>query len=360
MWEQLFARMAEADDATIVDPRYDPKAEEDRMRSALAEAGWTSLEVEARIELHRMQSSDAPVTSPGVAPHIESIFGRLCDEIETAMDSLGLDSHARIARGVEPRVGAHAAMTNVILTDQGIVTVGSFTFRFCGLVARAFARTLLLNPWIWESENHSEATVRGLIRAAPNLSVYWLHIFVSYAITGTHFMVPYRPANRNEVLLFEQIARAMEIFAIAHEYGHHHLAHGRQVEGDPKPEEFAADQFALRIGYEIDRSSTEFPNPYLSSGAGGVVLLLALATLRKVSEMIAGTRSELSRTHPAALERIARFDSVALLKPSEFAVLKGFRIASASVMASVDAEMADIFHSLPHSLRRRLQEWSNR
>jgi hypothetical protein len=52
---------------------------------------------------------------------------------------------------------------------------------------------------------------------------------MSYAVTGTNILVPFRPATKVEVLLFEQIARAMEIFAIAHEYGHHHHAHGRRL-----------------------------------------------------------------------------------------------------------------------------------
>lgn len=358
LWEQLFARMAEAEHAAIVDPEHDHKADEARMRSGLAEADWSQSEIEARVEFQRAELAGAPVTSPGVAPHVENLFGRLCDDVETAMDRLRLNSHARVARGVEPRIGPHAAMTNVIMADQSIVTVGSFLFRFCGLVARAFARTLLLNPWLWESPNYSEATARSLLRSNSTLTTYWLHIFVSYAATGTHIMAPYRPANRSELLLFEQVARAMEIFATAHEYGHHHHSHGRRLEDDSKREEFDADQFALRISYEVERNPLILPNLYLSSGAGGVVLLLALETLRKSRELITGARSEPSDTHPTIVERLARFDSVAILKPSEFAALKGFRTASTRLMAGVDAELSDLFHSLPSDLINRLRRFA--
>ena len=102
-------------------------------------------------------------------------------------------------------------------------------------------------------------------------------------------------------MLFEQVARAMEIFAIAHEYGHHHLGHGSQIDGDPMQEEFEADQFALKISYEVEQKPFLFDNPYLSSGAGGVVLLLALATLRKFEETLRGARataSDPTRTPP--------------------------------------------------------------
>jgi hypothetical protein len=37
------------------------------------------------------------------------------------------------------------------MTDQSVVTVGAFLFRFCGLIARAFTQTLLLAPAFWES-----------------------------------------------------------------------------------------------------------------------------------------------------------------------------------------------------------------
>jgi len=55
------------------------------------------------------------------------------------------------------------------------------------------------------------------------------------------------------LLLFEQVAQSMEVFAIAHEYGHHHFDHGRQIGRDPHQEEIDADKFALRISYEIER-----------------------------------------------------------------------------------------------------------
>ena len=212
----------------------------------------------------------------------------------------------RVARGVEPRVGPLAQMTNVIMTNEGIVTVGSFLFRFCGLIARSFTRTLLLGPTFWESSSYSEEAERLYLKAAPKQVVYWVKIFISFAVTGTHSPVPYRPANRNE-LIFEQVSRAMEIFAIAHEYGHHHLGHGRQLCDDPKLEEFSADQFALRICYEVEQRPLMFANPYLSSGAGGVVLLKALETLRRVRDLINPTPAKSSDTHPDIAARLARF-----------------------------------------------------
>src|SRR5262245_19894504 len=126
VWMQLFATMAKAEDATLVDPEYDAAEGEFQFRKGLAQAGWSETEIELRVRLHNEQMDAAPVTSPGVNPHVEFMFSRLCDDIEAAMDRLGLDSHARLARGIEPRAGPRATMTNVVMTDESIITVGSF------------------------------------------------------------------------------------------------------------------------------------------------------------------------------------------------------------------------------------------
>ena len=140
LWEQVFATMAKAEDAALMDPDHDEAGDEARLRKGLAQAGWSEQEIQSRVDLHQTQVAEAPVTSPGVNPHVEFSLNRLCADIEAAMNRLHLNSQTRVARGVEPRVGPLAQMTNVIMTNEGIVTVGSFLFRFCGLIARSFTR----------------------------------------------------------------------------------------------------------------------------------------------------------------------------------------------------------------------------
>lgn len=163
-------------------------------------------------------------------------------------------------------------------------------------------------------------------------------IYASYALTGTNVLVPFRPGTPTELMMFEQIARAMEIFAVAHEYGHHHLAHGRQIGADAHAEEFEADQFALKICYEVEHVPLLLENPYLSSGAGGALLLMALETLNSATHSL-GTEANAADTHPSATARIERFDSVAVLKPKEFRMLRGFRLACTRVMALMNSEL---------------------
>jgi hypothetical protein len=298
LWRQMFARMAASEHATLVRPEYDGAEAEAGLRSAYAEAGWSNAEIEERIAVERAAIASAPVTSPGVSPGAELILDAICREIEFAMTRLGLDSHLRVARGIEPLVDRLPSMTNVVMTDQGIVTVGSFFFRFCGLIARGFARTLHLNPWLWEHEDYSNFEAREAIIHNRDIVSYWLQIFISFSITGTQSLVPFRPAKKYEFILFEQVARAMEIFAISHEYGHHHLRHGRNLDCDPKEEEFKADQFALRICYKVESRPLIADDPYLVSGSGGIVLLMALRTLRAFKEGITGNNLSPPVTHP--------------------------------------------------------------
>ncbi|GAA0217367.1 hypothetical protein QOZ96_002643 [Brevundimonas nasdae] len=350
LWPQIFERLAQDEYAALVDPDHDTLNDDRRMRTALARAGWTEAQIATIAAAHAARQEAAPVTSPGVSPDVEIAFDRLTADVESAMARLGLSSYERVARGVEPRLGPIAAKINVTMTDESIVTVGAFLFRYCGLIARAFTRTLLLDPVFWQSPDWDEREALARLSRQPALMWYWLRIQMSFAVTGTHILTPYEPSSPQEVMLMEQVARAMEIFAIAHEYGHHDLDHGRCLEADAKAEEFAADQFALRIGYEVERFPFLMESPYLAGGAGGVVLLLALENLREVGDIVLSRRALQADTHPAAEERISRFDTVAVLKPQEFGVLRGFRSVSARIMRTVGTSIREGARTLPEPL----------
>lgn len=111
----------------------------------------------------------------------------------------------------------------------------------------------------------------------------------------------------------EQVARAMEIFAVAHECGHHHLD-----QADPRAEEFAADAFALRISDEVEKQPVIPEKPNLLSGAGALILLMSLDPPRAVEDAM-GAKPVETGTHPAVTERIERFETIRLLSPRSIA-----------------------------------------
>lgn len=347
LWSQIFARAAEHPNASLMDPDYDPSVDDARARAGFALAGWSDENIDRILSSAFDRGSHAPVTSPGVNPSAEAFHASLCDDIEREMARQGLASQRNVARGIEPRTGPFASKTGVIMTDESIVTVGTFTYRFCGIVAKACLRTILLAPDYWQSDAFTPAGANILLRQNMPTAMYWNSIFMSFSMSGTHSTIPFEPSNPEDVWHVEQVARAMELFIVGHEYGHHHLAHGRDIGADPRAEEFAADQFALRLCRPIGHADrTPKWNPYLASGAGGVIVLKALQILHRF-ETVLGEPPVKDVTHPEIDERIARFDSVAVLEPHEFLTLKGFRLASLRVMEAVGALMNDIISVIP-------------
>jgi hypothetical protein len=121
-------------------------------------------------------------------------------------------------------------------------------------------------------------------------------------------------------------------------------------------EEFEADQFALRISGVLAGHRTLLRNPYLESGAGGVIMLMALDTLRAVEHALGFSDRGRSDTHPKLSLRVGKFDSVALLQPEEFARLKRFRLAAERVMTLVHDLIVPAIPPIPAEDLRKLAE----
>jgi hypothetical protein len=305
------------------------------LAAALREAGWPEELIEARAVA---ASSHEPInlpTSPGVGPDLERHLRELADRIAAAMSSLGHSSQDKVAFVIDPKAGVHAWMNNVIMTDEGIVGVSSFLFRWCGLIARAFIRTLNLDVLHW-SETPPDAKRDGyLLLSQPDLALYWLQIFASFSTTGTHAFAPFRPSRPDETLIFEQIAWAMEFFVVAHEFGHHALNH-RSIDASPIAQEYEADSFAIKICEKLEMEP--FPliqNPYNTTGAGASLMIRSLSTLNLYEEYANRTVID-HRTHPPTSERIKRIANRHALQPHKLATDRNFNDTVARIMDAVD------------------------
>lgn len=146
LWSQVFARAAAHPGAAIMDPEYDPREDEARACAGLAAAGWSDENIEALLTGAAERTACAPVTSPGVNRSAEAFHAVLCDAVEEEMARQGLRSQQQVARGIDPVTRPFASKTGVIMTDESIITAGAFTYRFCGLIAKAFHRTIMLAP----------------------------------------------------------------------------------------------------------------------------------------------------------------------------------------------------------------------
>ena len=85
------------------------------------------------------------------------------------------------------------------------------------------------------------------------------------------------------------LIRAVEIFALAHEYGHHAMRHGVTDSSDQVVdalvEEHQADLFARSVSMAIGSREVP-PNFYAMSGTGGVIILVALELVKRAKAVL--------------------------------------------------------------------------
>lgn len=118
------------------------------------------------------------------------------------------------------------------------------------------------------------------------------------------------PVDGERVGTRVQMLFAMELFAVAHEYGHHVLKHGvtdsSAVDRDGMKMEYDADGFARMASMAIG-TNEEPPNPFAASGAGSVLMLSALDIVRRTRHVLAAGVAEFPKraTHPSLHERVA-------------------------------------------------------
>jgi len=261
----------------------------------------------------------------------------IADRIHAAICEMGITHYEPALVGIEPVVGAKAEFVGVPFTSEGTISVGSFLFRWCGLIARAYTRTLLADPLHWDIAPASAKDDLSKLMQNKKLSRYWVRIFGSFAATGTHALVPFEPATKEEVLIFEQVAWAMEYFAISHEYGHY-VVGNRSLDADPFEEEFKADRFAMRVAEYIRAEPLGQDNPYIATGAGGTLLLLSLELLRTVSKARYAMRGP--NTHPPTVERVSRIANRHAMQPQRLAMDRSFNDAACRIMQAVSSTVA--------------------
>lgn len=360
LWAQMFERAAADVNATLHEPDEEGEAAQQELTiQALREAGWSEAQIERRSDTDRLHGELETANSPGVVPGLEYRLKHLSNRVRMAISETGDISHEKVEIAIDPVAGVSASLTNVIMTDEGILSVSSFLFRWCGLVARAYTRTLCPDIAHWTSPASSPKDDRELLLKDPALVRYWFQIFVSFSGTGTHVLVPFRPSSPTEFHLFEQVAWAMEFFTVAHEFGHHVLSH-RSVDEDPKTQEFQADAFAVKVCERLEFEP--FPllsNPYTRTGAGASLMLLALEILRAF-ESPDGNGATVAETHPTASDRIAKISARNLMQPKQLKMDQEFNGTVSRIMSAVASVMREAREAggngLVSKIRQQLQQ----
>jgi hypothetical protein len=254
-------------------------------------------------------------TPPGSALddiNARQILGRVIGEIEDACRLHQIPVRSGVVFGIAPELGLRLSQSSVLQTQASIIEATIPFLVFCNLVTKALARSLPQSPLgaheVAVCNQPSEVLAR--LQRSPDLVIEWTRIFASYAELGWPPPGIHLISDIATQAVRIMLIRAVELFALAHEYGHHVMRHGvadtSEVTADSFVEEHQADIFARSVCLAIGSRETP-PNFYAMSGTGGVIILGALDLVRRAKAVLKTGKDQTTPRdrHPPLTDRIA-------------------------------------------------------
>jgi hypothetical protein len=252
------------------------------------------------------------------------ILERVIREIESVCKTLHIPVRSGVVYGVDPEFGLRLGQTSVLMTEASIIDATVSFLAFCNLITKILAISL---PKRVTSDgnlfiDHAPQLVRALLQHHPELVEEWTRIIATYAEHGAAPPGVHLISDFGTQALRTLLIRAVEIFALAHEYGHHVLKHQATDTSEHKSRTFnmehEADIFARVISVFVGRNE-EPQNPYAMYGTGAVIILSALELVRKAKAILqsGSDDTEPLRSHPSLADRIAKIAPLDDLLPIE-------------------------------------------
>jgi hypothetical protein len=354
-WRQIFERLSSDPNATLVERDLAIANASTRKLEDIIEAYGLPSEFSAQLKSRYVENlKSAPQTSPGVDPHAEWILDNLRKRIEAACDKVPSLGARSVVTGIEPTLGVFASRMGVIMTDTSVVTVGSQVFRFCNVVSKALVQTVMVDPLGWDNLDDTES-MRMRLRARPDVLTYWFQVIASFSMLGTSVYVPFKIPPAPLLGLRMEILEALEVFAIAHEYAHHILKHGRLQAASPDSgkdgaaweEEFEADTLAIAVSQMVTGHQPN-ENVLMVSGVGMVVFLNTLRMLDEARQLLGMTAGTVAShgSHPSPADRLNHVDRQEWLWPHFQAQFRHFRGAYGNMMRLVWEEIRPMFEEI--------------
>jgi len=302
-------------------------------------------QIEALAEEYLRTLSDQTPGSDFDDPGTTRILRNVLERIESACSQVEFPTKGGVVFGNSSGTGLVARQLSVLLTDVSIIETSIPFVIFCDLVSKAIANALP-DPEIGEdgSEfNFNTDDVKQRLKSEKWILAEWTSLLARYAAFGTPPKSLGTAPHGPRLYLRGQFLDAMEVFAIAHEYGHHALNHGFTTSANdegPLDQEHDADMFARSISLVIGSKEESY---FLSSAVGAPLILAAIELVARARAVLATGQDHLSNseTHPPVAERIRLIDDGdSTHLPSEIA--DGFIGIRRSVLDVLDAIWAEV------------------
>lgn len=315
-------------------------------------------DIDSVVETYRQTLRTAPRGSPFDDVNALVILGRIVDDIGRFCIENDIPIRGGIVAGVEPAFGTNIHQANVPTTDVSIIAATIPFIALCNLVARVMARSLPHYP-VPDSlpyVSFDPEEVRGHLMSRPDVVYEWSQLIAHYAMLGW-------PPQQNmstspqgwEQMTRIQLLRALELFAVAHEFGHHVEGHGVLLSSEDRTdmltEEHEADVFARVASIKIG-ATDQPPNRFAVAGVGGVVILGVLDLVRRAKALLAPhdkeSDSSYDETHPPLAERLSMISILDQYLPEAWRT-------SAPIMRQCFADILEIIWALtePEFVRLR-------
>lgn len=273
---------------------------------------------EDHLEAYRQAIKSASAGSEFDDVNLRATLDRLMGEIEDACLEHGVSTHAGVAYGNDAALDLGIGQLPVLETEASIIDVSVHFLSFINQISRLLGRTV---PHDRVGEDHVLIVreinlARKMLERDIDLAHDWSEALTSFAVTGVQAQSPTVPLNDPQNVIRTLLLRAIEVFALGHEYGHHSMKHGRVTTShesatDPFQDEFDADLFGRNCCIVICSKEDE-ENFYAVSGAGAVVILGALDLIRRVRAVLETGRDEPPPRshHPPYPERVSNLAKV--------------------------------------------------
>jgi len=265
----------------------------------------------------------APELSKHDDVNVNMIMRRVLSEIEDACRTFDIPTRGGVVFGASPVLGQEPRLSPVSLAEGfSIINVSISFIPFCDLIATLLAQTLVCDP-SRQIISDDPDEVKARLATNPELVQRWLR---TLAFCATHdWHPPKEDISLTEMESYTRIRllRAIELFALGHEYGHHVLEHGIHGSTEGISDSISAEHDADFIAQGVSKIiglKEEPPNDYAIAGVGAVVILGALQLVHRAKRMLEANDDTLptSTSHPTFADRIAHIGTVLANEPADY------------------------------------------